>query len=55
MISADNEPFSIVHLVGFKRLMSSEPRYSLPRVANVKINLRISNNLYHAHEELTDA
>ena len=24
------------------------------RVANVKINLRISKNLYHAHEELTD-
>ena len=25
------------------------------RVANVKINLRILNNLYNAHEELTDA
>jgi len=31
MIAVDNEPFSIVHQVGFKRLMNStEPRYSLP-------------------------
>ena len=31
MIAVDNEPFSIVHRVGFKRLMNSiEPRYSLP-------------------------
>ena len=31
MIAVDNEPFSIVHRVGFKRLMNSiEPRCSLP-------------------------
>ena len=31
MNAVDNEPFSIVHRVGFKRLMNSiEPRYSLP-------------------------
>ena len=31
--------------------------FSKHRVANVKkkINLQISNNLHHAHEELTDA
>ena len=31
MISVDNEPFSVVHRVGFKRLTNSiQPRYSLP-------------------------
>ena len=46
MIVVDNELFSIVHRVGFKRLMNSiEPQYSLP---SLLLNVTVYKSLPHS-------